>query len=293
MTVAPPAPAPTLRDVVAGFPRAPAEAVRPSTLFPPGSIARRLTAERILVLGGGRALLMQLAHPMVAAGVADHRDPARLPWDRLWGTLDVVLTVVFGSSEQVAEVSERIGTIHRGVVGERDGRAYRALDTDLLRWVHATLEDSAVATWSRFVGPLPRSVRARYHEEMKAFATVFGLPAEEVPATPDELDRYVASTIEGLEISPEARRLAREVLHPPVPTALCPAVAAHRLATVGSLPARLRQGFELAWSPGSERALRIVASAVRAGRPLLPPTLTRWPHAAEAEGRERLSRGSR
>jgi uncharacterized protein (DUF2236 family) len=274
--------APTLHEVMAGFPRPPAAPSTPSALFPPGSVTRHLTAERVLVLGGGRALLMQIAHPVVAAGVADHRDPDRLPWERLWDTLDAVLTVVFGDERQVSAVGDRIAPIHRGVVGERGGRPYRALDHELLTWVHATLVDSAIVTCERLIGPMPPRTRARYYEEMKAFAGVFGVPRDALPADLEAFDRYLAATVPSLDVTPEARRLACDVLDPPVPAVLRPAVALHRLVTLGLLPPELRRGFGLAWSAGHERSFAVLAGLLRGAVPLLPVGLRRWPHAANA-----------
>jgi uncharacterized protein (DUF2236 family) len=277
-----PALTPTLPDVLAGFPRPPAAPVAPSALFPPGSVTRRMTAERVLVLGGGRALLMQIAHPLVAAGVADHRDPERLPWHRLWGTLDAVLTIVFGNDEQVSQVRDRMASIHRQVKGEREGRPYRALDHELLLWVHATLVDSAMVTWERLVGPMSPRARARYYEEMKSFAGVFGLPRDALPADLRGFDRYLATEVPSLHITPEARRLALDVLDPPAPAALRPAVALHRLITIGLLPPPLRRGFGLSWSPVQERSFAALAGLLRGIVPLLPQPMRRWPHAGKA-----------
>jgi uncharacterized protein (DUF2236 family) len=242
-------------------------------------VTRRIAAERVVMLGGGRALLMQIAHPLVAAGVADHRDPARLPWDRLWGTLAAVLAVVFGDDAQVVAVRERVDAIHRRVSGERDGAAYRALDPALLLWVHATLVDSAIVTWERFVGPMPAEVRSRYYREMKSFAAVFGLPPDEMPADLEAFDRYLSEVITSLCVTSEARRLSVGVLDPPAPLLLRPAIGVHRLVTVGLLPPSLRRDLGSPWSPSHERALALLASAVRAGLPLLPERIRRWPHA--------------
>jgi uncharacterized protein (DUF2236 family) len=274
--------APTLREALAGFPRPPAVPTTPSNLFPPRSVTRRLTAERVMVLGGGRALLMQVAHPLVAAGVSDHRDPDRVPWDRLWGTLDAVLTIVFGDGDQVSAVGDRIASIHRRVVGEREGRPYRALDHELLTWVHATLVDSAIVTWERLVRPMHSSTRARYYEEMKAFAGVFGVPQDALPADLGAFDRYLAAVVPSLDVTPEARRLASNVLSPPTPPALRPAVALHRLVTVGLLPPELRRGFGLSWSAAQERSFSVLAGLLRGGVPLLPAGVRRWPHAVNA-----------
>jgi uncharacterized protein (DUF2236 family) len=250
-----------------------------------------MTAERVLVMGGGRALLLQIAHPLVAAGVADHRDRDRLPWDRLWGTLDAVLSVVFGDEERVESVGRRIGELHRGVTGERGERAYRALDHELLAWVHGTLVDSAIVTWERFVGPLTPVVRSRYYEEMKAFATLFSLPSEALPSDVGAFGRWFAETLSGLEVTDEARRLAADVLRPPAPPILRPALALHRLVTVGLLPPGVREGFRLRWSPAHERAYGLATGAIHDSLPLLPAGVRRWPHAGVASGPKRPGLG--
>ena len=52
-------------------------------LFRPDSVAWRIDRERAVLLGGGRSLLMQLAHPLVARGVAEHSDFQRRPFRRI------------------------------------------------------------------------------------------------------------------------------------------------------------------------------------------------------------------
>ena len=250
-----------------------------------------MTAERLLVLGGGRALLLQIAHPIVAAGVADHRDRGRLSWDRLWGTLDAVLSIVFGDAQQVDAVGRRIGALHERVTGDRDDRSYRALDHELLAWVHGTLVDSAFVTWERFVGPLSPVVRSRYYEEMKRFARVFGLPAEALPPDVRAFGPWFAEELAGLEVTDEARLLAEDVLRPPAPPILKPALALNRLVSVGLLPGGVREGFRLAWTPRHERAFSLAAAAIRGALPLLPAGVRRWPHAETSAGPNRTAPG--
>src|SRR5437764_11243732 len=103
-------------------------------LFPRDAVIRRVNGEGVLLLGGGRALLMQLAHPSVAAGVADHSDFRRDPMSRLQRTLDATNTIVFGSEEQARQTAAAIQRVHDTVTGP----GYRANDPDLLLWVHAT-----------------------------------------------------------------------------------------------------------------------------------------------------------
>jgi uncharacterized protein (DUF2236 family) len=245
-----------------------------------------VNGETALLLGGGRALLMQIAHPMVAAGVADHSAFRRDVFGRLANTLDLTLTVAFGDADQRRRAAARVEETHRRVIGERDGRAYSALDPELLRWVHATLVDSALVTYERFVGQIAPGARARYHEEMKRQAEAFGVPPEAAPRTYDEFRAYVDGMVATLEVTAEARRLSRDVIDLPVPTALAPVASLWRLVTTGLLPPRLREAFGLAWGTKQERQLAAFATVVgRAILPLLPERARRWPHARDASRR--------
>jgi len=272
--------------VIRGFPRAPS-AGRPGDpgLFPSGSVAGRVNAETALLLGGGRALLMQLAHPMVAAGVADHSGFRGDPFARLWRTLNATLTVSFGDTEQSRAAAARVTGVHRRVRGERDGCPYDALDPGLLLWVHATLVDSALVTYQRFVRPLSTPVRERYYQEMKRQAIALEVPEAALPPGLREFRTYVSDMAATLVVSDEARDLATEVVRPPVPLALAPGTALMRLITVGLLPPRLRVAYGYAWSTGRERTLDAVAAAARLAVPLLPDGIRRWPHAREADRR--------
>src|SRR5258705_740566 len=111
-------------------------------LYGPTSEAWRLNREAMLLLGAGpRALLLQLAHPAVAAGVADHSDFRADPWRRLAGTLRSYLTIVYGSTAAARAEIRRLNALHPGIVG----RCYSARDSDLSLWVHATLVESIIA----------------------------------------------------------------------------------------------------------------------------------------------------
>jgi uncharacterized protein (DUF2236 family) len=274
-------------DVLRGFPRN----QRPGKagdlgLFPANSIARRVNSETALLLGGGRALLMQLAHPLVAAAVADHSDFLADPFRRLWNTLDLTLTVSFGDKETSSAAAARITGVHRDVVGEREGRAYSALDPDLLLWVHATLVDTALVTYQRFVGRVSTPARARYYEDMKRQAVALGVPAETLPATYPDFAAYLVMTVESLRVTEEARKLSEGVLSPSVTPILLPLIRASSFVTTGLMPERLREGFGLTWSPAKERLLDAIASGIRLGVvPMLPSELRRWPHAREAAAR--------
>src|SRR2546429_10004241 len=132
-------------------------------LYPEGSITRRVSREHVLILGGGRALLMQLAHPMVAAGVDEHSDFRQRPMYRLRRTIRLTMAIVFGDRETALAAARAVNQTHGRVRGER----YRALDPDLLLWVHATLVDSALVTYDTFVRALSAGERDAFFPERK------------------------------------------------------------------------------------------------------------------------------
>src|SRR5205809_350419 len=108
-------------------------------LYADDSITRRVNRENVLMLGGGRALLMQLAHPKVAAGVDEHSDFRKRPVYRLRRTIRLTMAIVFGDRETALAAARSVNRVHQHVRGE----SYSALDTDLLLWVHATMVDTA------------------------------------------------------------------------------------------------------------------------------------------------------
>lgn len=272
-------------DVVRGFPKPRRGAEGDPGLFGPGSLAWRINAESILLMGGGRALLMQVAHPLVAAGVADHSDFTVAPFDRLWRTVDTALTVIFGDSSQWQAAVERVHGIHEAVNGERHGARYSALDPELLLWVHATLVDSSIEAYARLVRPIPLAVRELYYREMRSMGTAFGVPEALHPATYTDFRAYLRRTMSTLHIGDECRAVARLVLSPPAPLVLWPAGIASGLLSVGLLPARTRWELGLRWNGATERAFSAAAAVVRSTLPLLPDHVRRWPHAREAERR--------
>src|SRR4030088_2297290 len=147
-------------------------------LFDDDSITRRVNRENILLLGGGRALLMQLAHPKVAAGVDEHSDFRAHPIRRLRRTIRMTMAIVFGDRETALGAARAVNQVHANV----RGRDYRALDPDLLLWGHATLADTALVTYETFVQALEAREREGFHEEVKLLGEVLGIPPDRFPA---------------------------------------------------------------------------------------------------------------
>ncbi len=268
-------------------------------LYGPASEAWALNREAMLLLGAGpRALLLQLAHPQVAAGVADHSDFRADPWARLDGTLRSYLRIVYGTRTAAQSEIRRLNALHRTVTGP----TYRARDPELSLWVHATLVDSTIVVADRWLEPLSRERRARYYTETLPIGRAFGIPAAMLPGDLDAFEAYVAGALgpDGpVRVGPLARELGRVVLHPPLgPVApLLAGLPAWSYAwtlwpAVGLLPESVRSGYELRWGPLERAVSAWLIAAWRAWRPVLHPTFRWMPQALAADRRVRRSDSS-
>lgn len=263
-------------------------------LFGPESVTWRVNRESVLLLGGGRALLLQVAHPRVGAGVEQHSNYREDPWGRLYRTLDTTTRIVFGDSETAERAARRLRGVHgrvKGVVtdGRAAGTAYRAGDHDLLLWVWATLVESSLLVYTRYVGPLKVADVEAYYEEQKRFLVACGAPAETAPATFADFMAYYDATVEEvLEVTPAARAVADSVLRPRrLPLPLRPVFDLLNLATVGLLPPSVRDDYGLGWGPQRERVLGTSTAVVRRLMPALPALVRELPSARSANRRLR------
>jgi uncharacterized protein (DUF2236 family) len=257
-------------------------------LFGPDSISWRIDREVLVLAGGSCALLMQLAHPAVAAGVAEHSDFRADPFARLRRTLTASYAVVFGSTPRAERAIRRMNAIHASVAGNvpETGEPYSALDPALLLWVHATLVDTAVRVYDRFVARLSDEEAEAYHGEARQIAIRLGAADASLPETlvglRAEMDRLIGSG--EVRVSATARSLAPAVLYP----SAFPPRAVWDLANLVSLsvlPPAIRRGYGIRWSRGRERGVERLAAASRRLLPLVPDLLRHVPAARAAEGR--------
>ena len=214
---------------------------------------------------------MQLAHPLVARGVAEHSGFAADPFARLRRTLDASHAIVFGTRAQAERAAAGVRAVHERVTGP----GYAANDPALLMWVHATLVDTALRVHARFLGPLPPAHAATYYEQSAKVAELLGVPRVEQPADLDAFRAYVRHMVATLVVGEQARRAAEAVLHPSVPWVAEPLFALARQLTVGLLPPPLRAGYGLSWDSGREAALLAAGLAVRQVLPRVPAPLRR------------------
>jgi len=256
------------------------------------SAAKRINGERLVVLGWGRAILMQLAHPLVAQGVADHstfREGRFTRFRRLHGTIQAMLALTFGSDEESAAAAAGINAIHDRVNGAlaegagrfRAGTPYTATDPALLTWVQATLLDSLPLAYEAFVGPLPPGERDRFCAEASAAGWKLRIPVGSIPTSQAALEDYVGRMLGSgaIAVTRVARELAAEVVRPPGGALLWPWSTIVPLATVGWLPPPIREAYGLAWDDTHARRLARWCRWIRGARRLTPDLVTRWPAA--------------
>ena len=231
---------------------------------------RRFLADSTPVAAGGRAILLQIADPVVAAGVRRHSDFARRPQQRLAHTLMFVYAVVVGTDSDAAVAASFVERAHRPVTG--------AGDVDRQLWVAATLFDSARRAHDLFGDPVD-AVRAE--AVLAAYApigTALRVPADRWPTSVTEFDAYWATTLETLVVTDDARGVVRDLLHPRfAPLWVRAAMPLVRIVTIGMLPDALRTQYRFPWGPREQRRFRRAVRLVRAVRAVVPGWALRLP----------------
>jgi len=271
-------------------------------LYGPDSEAWRLDREAMLLLAAGpRSLLLQVAHPLVAEGVAQHSAFRDDPWQRLRGTLRSYLRIVYGTTAAARAEIRRLNELHRSIGGavhdpvarETHGATYSARDPELSLWVHATLVDSTIVAYDRWLEPYDRSGRARFYDETRPIGRAFGIPESLLPADLAAFEAYIDRMLAPggpITVTPTARDIGHAILHPPLGPVVpalgwlpAPLYSWTLWPAVGLLPSRIRDEFGLAWGPQHRAVTAWLVATWRAWRPLIPTSLRWMPHARAAD----------
>jgi uncharacterized protein (DUF2236 family) len=187
----------------------------------------------------------------------------------------MTMAIVFGERETALAAARAVNQVHARVRGDD----YRALDPELLLWVHATLVDSALVTYQTFVQPLTTSEREDFYQESKLLGELLGIPRDRFPQRLRDFDDYIDRMISGGEVSvtPRAKELARLVVRPPLRLVPGPVMVPFEVVTAGLLPPELREAYGLAWGRRQQRAFKLAVAAVPRIVALTPPVLRVWP----------------
>ena len=241
-----------------------------------------------MLVGWLRALLLQIAHPLIAAGVADHstfRGSTSASRSRLHQTIQAMLAITFGTPEQHDAAIERIRAIHRRVHGMLAvpvgtfpaGTPYSAEDPDLLLWVHVTLIESVVLAYEQLVEPLSSVDRDRYCADSAEVAIALGARPDQIPRTWQALRDCVAQRSDRLAVGPQAQQMASVLLSPLRMRFVRGAVAAPLvLLAAGQLPPRMRAEYGLPWNGWRARLFPVAVTLLRLARRLTPNRLAIW-----------------
>jgi uncharacterized protein (DUF2236 family) len=252
----------------------------------PGTVCFERAGDARLALAAGYALLLQVSHPTVGAGVSEHSQFREDPWRRLWRTLDYSYTMVHGGPRAAGEMGRLIRSSHRRIRGVRpDGTRYHALEPEAYAWVHATLAESIVSGHERFGRPFSHPERERFWTEWRDAGRLLGVRPRDLPAGWEGFRAYFDEMVSGrlqhtLAVDEVLQALGRPA--PPQLDALgmvgwsaarVPLAHVVRLATVGLLPPVLRRRFGIGLTLAQQLELKAIARALRSATPVMPPWL--------------------
>lgn len=263
----------------------------------PGSLTWQLAGENVGSLLAGSVLILQVAHPVVGAGVAQFSTYKTDPWGRLDRTTRHVTNFIYGGPVKAPKGAKELRELHRGIQGTDDkGRRYTAMDPEAYAWVHLTLFHAIDRSRTLYATPLTADERARFYEEWKIVGDLLGVRRNQVPETVRDFDAYLERMIATrLEDNDVVRHLLgpgmRKVQRPPFlsfvsvrtwNTIYAPIGRIMQLATVGGLHPALREKLGIPWSADDERRFTRMRFVVKNLTRALPPKLRMSPLALRA-----------
>lgn len=263
-------------------------------IFGRRSVAWKINKESIVLLGGGSAALLQLAHPYVAHAIDQHSKTREDVAGRFQRTFTNVFAMVFGDLDHAERAARRVHNIHHKIKGDvredvgafAKGHQYHANDPDALFWVQATLIHTALQTYELLVGKLTREQKVRYYQESKLFSLLFGIPDSAVPQDYAAFEAYWVRMINSnvIRVGEPAREMAQFLFTPPT--------RAHvgfssflKIMTSGLLPPRIREEYGFPFRKREQVIFRSGTRVLRAVVRATPPRLRYFPAYVEAHRR--------
>lgn len=271
----------------------------------PGSLTWRYASDSRATLLAPTALILQVAHPVVGAGVSQHSTFMNAPWTRLIRTVQSTNRLIFAGAGSAAAESARLRRIHAPIRGVDDaGRPYRALDADAYAWVHLTLAHAFVTAQQLFARPPDPDHLGRFYQEWRAVGAVLRLPPDRLPRDWASFEAYFDDMVDR---TLEPTRAVADVLaalacpQPPVPAipgALWrPAAQGAGHFTywfvLGTMPPVLRDRLGVQWTSTDQRRFQRAVGWLRTAFSLTPPPLLFAPLSLPFLVRARLRPGRR
>ncbi len=223
-----------------------------------------------MLAGGGAAILLQLAHPTVASGVAHHSNFAGAPLGRLEQTLNYVNAVVHGTDADRAQVRRHVNRRHASVPG--------AFDAGPQLWVAATLLRAGERGYERAFGPLGDDDREALRYTFSALGTELQLPADAWPASIVEFDAWWLGALADARVTDDARLAFARLRHPDAaPWWLRAVLPLIWCVSLAELPPRLRRDFDPGWSKRDRFVAELFWAVATPLYRALPRRARTWP----------------
>ncbi|HET7570675.1 MAG TPA: oxygenase MpaB family protein [Gammaproteobacteria bacterium] len=233
-----------------------------------------IAGEGILLAGGMRAILLQVAHPAIGRGVAAHSNFTYRAMDRLRATMTYVYCMTFGSPDERRAIRDQVDTVHRSI----NGPGYDARDPDLQLWVTATLYHTALMLYERWVGRLDNHRAEIIYRQYRILGAALQMREEQWPADRAAFCDYWNAMLQRIEVTDAAREVCHDLFHPQqVPLWVRAVLPLNRLITAGLLPAPIREAYGLEWDDGRQRRFNQFSNAASAIYPWLPTPVRQFP----------------
>ncbi len=255
-------------------------------VFPADSLIRRVSREKVILLGGPAAAILQVAHPMIAAGVARHSRFRRDTLGRLHRTLDAVYTVAFGSADEAERLRDHVAAVHHPVRGHRP-IAYDASHPEAQLWVLATLIAVGTEVFETLVEPLTPDEREAHYQDMRVFGEYFGLPRDFGPQSRSDFDAYYLRTLTSEQMGslPLSAEVARAIVAPGAPWWFAFGARPTRQLVIETIPAPVRERLGFRSTSGGRLALGAMIGGLRRVVPFLPSAARHcWPYRQASGG---------
>ena len=269
-------------------------------LLSPESLTWKMTQERALLVGGGRALMLQACHPLVGAGVHQHSAFQKDPWTRLRRTSDFYLGLVYAKQSDLPSLNRWLEHAHRGVKGTaEDGREYQADQPDLMLWVQATLADSVAWAYCQIWGPLPEHKMDRYWQEQKILGEAIQIDMSALPDTWQGFQEWMDQQYQNLQITPAAEAAMEHLQNLPIALPGIPLAAwkiglplskkVSRQAVLAGLPENLRVELDIPWTPAEQEQWQQTCQRLSLLLKIIPSPLRHSQHARRAMRQHQIS----
>ena len=270
----------------------------------PDSLLWRYAGDHRLSFSGLSAGILQLMHPSIGAGVAQHSDFFNDPWDRIIRSIPQILGVVYDPEPE--RLGHQVRDIHGTIRGlDEQGRRYNALSPATFWWAHATFQYAVEQVVDRFDR---KSLTAGEREELYLDGVEwyrrYGVSMRPVPADRDAFrSEWRRICDEVLEMTPAAERAVEMALKdrslgvpflpwwtkPLQPLVVTPVL---QLTAIGGLPGRVRRRFGIPWRVDQEMQYRSLQLATREWWRFVPENFRYGPTAAAGRAAARRAAAS-